>query len=135
MAIDPATHRLFVGGGPSLVMIDASNGKVVASLPICAGTDATWFDPGTKNVFASCGDGHIVVAHEDGPARLSLVETIETARGARTMALDPVTHRVYVAAQTFGPADPNAPAPAPGRRGGGPPPLPNSLHVNVYAMK
>jgi DNA-binding beta-propeller fold protein YncE len=132
MAIDVTTHRVFVGGGPSLVMIDANSGKVAASLPICMGTDATFFDPGTRNVFVSCADGHIVVAHEDSPSKLSMVETITTARGARTMALDPVTHRVYTAAQEFGPVDPNAPLPAPGRRGG-PPPVPDSFHVLVFA--
>ena len=131
MAIDTATHRLFVGGGPSLVMMDANNGTVVASLKICGGTDATWFDAATKNVFVSCGDGHIVVAHEDSPSSLSMVETITTARGARTMALDPVTHRVYTAAQEFAPVDPAAPA-QPGRRGG-PPPVPDSFHVLVFA--
>jgi DNA-binding beta-propeller fold protein YncE len=132
MAIDVATHRLFVGGGPSLVMIDAASGKVVANLNICGGTDATWFDPATKNVFVSCGDGHIVIAHEDSPSQLSLVETLTTARGARTMTLDPMTHRIYTAAQEFAAPDPNAPPPAAGRRGG-PPPVPNSFHVLVFA--
>ena len=132
MAIDVAAHRLFVGGGPSLVMLDAQSGKVVADLKICGGTDATWFDPATRNVFVSCGDGHIVVAHEDSPSKLSLVETLTTARGARTMALDPATHRIYTAAQEFAAPDPNAPPPAPGRRGG-PPPVPDSFHVLVFA--
>jgi len=132
MAIDTATHRLFVGGGPALVMLDARTGGVVASLNICGGTDATWFEPATRNVFVSCGDGHIVVAHEDSPSKLSLIETITTARGARTMALDPVTHRVYTAAQEFAVPDPNAPPPAAGRRGG-PPPVPDSFHVLVFA--
>ena len=132
MAIDLAAHRLFVGGGPSLVMLDAQSGKVVAELKICGGTDATWFDPATKNVFVSCGDGHIVVAHEDTPSKLSLVETLTTARGARTMTLDPVTHRIYTAAQEFAAPDPNAPPPAAGRRGG-PPPVPDSFHVLVFA--
>jgi len=131
MAIDLETHRLFVGGGPALVMLDARSGSVVANLNICAGTDATWFDPATKNVFVSCADGHIVVAHEDTSSKLSLVETITTARGARTMALDPVTHRLYTAAQQFAAADPNAP-PLAGRRGG-PPPVPDSFHVLVFA--
>jgi DNA-binding beta-propeller fold protein YncE len=134
MAIDPATHRLFVGGGPSLVMLDANSGKVVASLKICGGTDATAFDPATKNVFVSCGDGHITVAHEDSPTALSLVETFETSRGARTMALDPATHRVYTAAVDFGAPVPNAPPPPPGRRGG-PPPIPDSFHVMVFGPK
>ena len=133
MAIDLATHRLFVGGGPSLVMLDAATGAVLTSLNICGGTDATWFDPGTKNVFVSCADGHIVVAHEDTPSRLSLVETMTTARGARTMALDPVTHRVYTAAVDFAVADPNATPPA-GRRGG-PPQVPDSFHVLVFAAQ
>ena len=132
MAIDTQTHRLFVGGGPSLVMIDAAGGRVVATLKICGGTDATWFEPATKNVFVSCADGHIVVAHEDSPSQLSLVETITTARGARPMAIDSSTHRIYTAAQEFSAPDPNAPAPAPGRRGG-PPPIPDSFHVLVFA--
>jgi hypothetical protein len=132
MAIDVNTHRLFVGGGPSLVMLDTRSGSVVASLKICGGTDATWFDPATKNVFVSCGDGHIVIAHEDSPSQLSLVETLTTARGARTMTLDPVTHRIYTAAQEFAAPDPNAAPPAPGRRGG-PPPVPDSFHVLVFA--
>ena len=131
MAIDTATHRLFVGGGPALVMVDASSGKVTASVPICAGTDATWFDPGPKLVFVSCSDGHITVAHEDAPDKLTVVQTIETSRGARTMALDTATHRIYVAAQNYAPPDPNAAPPAGGGRGRGPAPIPESLHVIV----
>jgi len=129
MAIDTATHRLFVGGGPSLVAIDARSGEVTATLPICGATDATWFDASTKNVFVSCGDGHITVAHEDSPSKLSLVETIDTVRGARTMALDPATHRVYVMAQEFGPPDPATP----GARGGRP--VPDSLRVLIFAAQ
>ena len=138
MAIDPASRRLFVGGGKFVVMIDITSGKVVANAPICQGTDATWFDPGTKMVFSSCGDGNITVSHEDGPDKLTVVGTIPTARGARTMALDVATHRLYTAAQDFAPADAVTPAPAPpagGRGRGGPPPIPDTLHVLVYGMK
>lgn len=139
MAIDPATHRIFVGGGPSQVMIDATNGRVVASVAICRGTDATWFDPGTKMSFSSCSDGHITVVHMDSPDSLTVVETIDTTRGARTMALDAATHRIYVAGARYEPVDPNAPAPPPppaGRRGrGGPPAIPDSFHVLVFGMQ
>jgi DNA-binding beta-propeller fold protein YncE len=135
MAIDAAAHRLFVGGGDFLVMMDGQTGKVLASAPICAGTDATVFDAATKNVFVSCSDGHITVAHVDSPSKLSVVQTIDTARGARTMALDPANHRVYVAAQNFQPVDPNAPAPPAGGRGRGPAAIPDSLHVIVYGQK
>src|SRR5262245_5889494 len=77
MAIDTATHRLFVGCGPSVVMMDATSGKVVASAPICGGTDATWFDPATHMVFASCGDGHITVLKVSGDT-LAVAQTIDT---------------------------------------------------------
>jgi DNA-binding beta-propeller fold protein YncE len=133
MAIDPANHRLFVGGGPAMVMMDAKTGKVVAHAPICQGTDATFYDAGTHMVFASCGDGHITVMKAAGDT-LTVVQTIQTARGARTMALDPATHTIYTAAQNFGAVDPNAPPPAVGR-GRGPAPVPDSFHVLVFAMK
>jgi DNA-binding beta-propeller fold protein YncE len=132
MAIDTATHRLFVGGGKFMVMIDAASGKVVANAPICTGTDATFFDPGTKYAFSSCSDGNITVVHEDAPDKLTVVQTIATSRGARTMTLDPATHRLYTAAQNFQPADP-AGTPAAGR-GRGPAPIPESFHVLVFGM-
>src|SRR6058998_2888655 len=86
MAIDTATHRLFVGGGPNMVMIDAKSGKVLANAPICRGTDATQFDAGAKMAFSSCSDGHITAVKVDGDT-LTVVQTIETTRGARTMAI------------------------------------------------
>ena len=135
MAIDPSTHRVFVGGDKFLVMLDGQSGKVVSNVPICDGTDATSFDPSTKNIFASCSDGHITVAHMDSPAKLTLVGTITTARGARTNAVDPTTHRVYVAAQDYQPVDPNAAPPAGGGRGRGPAAVPDSLKVLVYGPK
>jgi YVTN family beta-propeller protein len=135
MAIDPATHRVFVGGGKFLVMLDGQTGKVVANVPICDGTDATGYDSGTKNIFVSCSDGHITVAHMDSPAKLTLVGAITTARGARTNAVDPTTHRVYVAAQDYQPVNPNAAPPAAGGRGRGPAAVPDSLKVLVYGPK
>jgi DNA-binding beta-propeller fold protein YncE len=117
-------------------MIDARTGRVVANVPICSGTDATAYDPGTKMVFASCSDGNITAAKVDGD-RLSVVQTIPTARGARTMAIDTATHRLYVAAQDFQAPAPNAPAPAtpPAGRGRGPAAVPDSFHVLVFGMK
>jgi YVTN family beta-propeller protein len=138
MAIDTASHRLFVGGGPNTVMIDTTTGKVVSSVAICQGTDATWFDPGTKMVFSSCSSGQISAMHMDSPSKLTLAYTIETVRGARTMALDAATHRIYVAGQKYQPVDPSAvpaPPPAVGRGGrGGPPAVPDSFHVLVFSM-
>jgi hypothetical protein len=131
MAIDAPNHRLFVGGGGFMVMMDAASGKVLAQVPICGGTDATAFDPASRTAFASCGDGHITVVHQDGPDKLKVQQTLTTARGARTMALDPVTHNLYTATQSYEAAD-SARAPAAGARGRGPAPVPDSFHVLVF---
>ena len=132
MAIDTAAHRLFVGAGKFMLMMDANSGKILASVPICTGTDSTWYDAATKLAFSSCGDGNITVAHVDGPDKMTVVQTIKTATGSKTMALDPVTHKLYVAGAKPMAADPNAPAPA--GRGRGPQRDPNSFHVFVYGM-
>lgn len=136
MAIDQATHRLFVGGGPNTVMMDGNSGKVIASLPICSGTDATWYDAASKLVFSSCGSGNgaITVGKVEGD-KITPVQNITTVRGARTMALDSATHNLYVVGQKYVPADPNAPAPAGGRGGrGGPPAIADSFHVEIFGM-
>ena len=134
MAIDTVGHRLFIGGGKALVMIDESSGKVVANVPICAGTDATTYDAATKLVFVSCSDGHVTIARVDGPDKLSVVQTLDTMPRSRTMTLDPVTHKIYLAAVKLQPPDPNAPAPQPGQRGRGPAPVPESFHVLIFGM-
>jgi DNA-binding beta-propeller fold protein YncE len=132
MAIDPATHRLFVGGGKFLVMIDDTNGKVVANVPICTGTDATVYDAATKLVFVSCSDGHVTIAHVDSPSAMTVVQTLATSPRSRTLALDPVTHNIYLAAVKLPAPDPNAAAPAQGQRGRGPSAIPDSFHVLVF---
>lgn len=132
MAVDAASHRLFVGGGPALVMIDDTNGKVVAHVPICTGTDATGYDPSTKLVFVSCSDGKVTIAHVDGPDKLTVVQTLATSRGSRTIAVDPETHRLYLAAVSYQPVDPNAPPPAAGQRAARPTAIPDSFKVIVF---
>lgn len=98
MAIDVDNHRIFSGcHNQMMVMMDDTSGKVVATVPIGTGVDANAFDPGTKLAFASCGDGTTTIAHEDTPDQLTVVQTLKTERGARTMALDPVTHNIYLA--------------------------------------
>lgn len=135
MAIDRPSKRLFVGGGGFLALVEYTTGKVVASVPICTGTDATWFDPQTRLVFNSCSDGNITISRFDGSNGLAVIETLPTARGARTMTLDATTHRLYTAAQRFAPVDPNAPPPPAGARRGGPAAIPDSFHVLVFEMR
>ena len=98
MAIDTKNHRLFLGCGNNLmVMMDSTTGKVVGSVPIGAGVDADAFDPGTQLAFASCGGaGATTIAHEDSPDKLTVVQTLKTENGARTMTLDPTTHKIYL---------------------------------------
>lgn len=104
MAIDTAHHRLFLGCENHLMlMLDSNTGKVVTSVPIGSGVDANAFDAGTQLAFSSNGEGNVTIAHEDSPSKLSVVQTLATQASARTMALDPSTHRIYLAAATFAP--------------------------------
>ncbi len=99
MAMDAKTRRIFSGcDNKMMAVMNADTGKVVTTVPIGDGVDATWFDPETKYVFNSCGqDGVLTVIHEDSPDKYSVVENVTTEKGARTMALDTKTHTVYLA--------------------------------------
>jgi DNA-binding beta-propeller fold protein YncE len=97
LTIDANTHRLFVGcHNKMMVVVDAETGKVVDHQPIGQGVDAAAFDPATGQVYFSCGDGTVTVIHEDGPNKYSVAETVKTKVGARTMALDPKTHDLFL---------------------------------------
>lgn len=105
LAIDAANEILIVGcHNKVMAFVEGSTGKVLGTVPIGQGVDANRFDPGTGFAFASCGDGTLTIAHEDSPTKFSLVEMIQTQRGARTMALDYATHTVYLVTGEFGPA-------------------------------
>jgi DNA-binding beta-propeller fold protein YncE len=97
MAMDRANRRLFVGcRSKVMAVLNADTGKVITTLPIGDHVDATAFDAETKLIFNSNGEGTISVIHEDGPDKYSLVETVKTAPRAKTMALDPKTHRLFL---------------------------------------
>lgn len=136
MAIDLVNHRLFIGCDNLMVMMDSTSGKVVGTVPIGAGVDANRFDPGTKLAFASCGGaGSVTVAREETPDNLTVVQTLETARGARTMTLDPKTHKIYLAAVDYQAPPANPPAGNPPAKAGRPQAVPNSFKVLVYGME
>jgi hypothetical protein len=86
-----------------MVISDAVAGKVITTVPIGRGVDGCCFDAGTGLAFASTGDGAITVVHEDTPGQFRVVETVKTAPGARTMALDPRTHTLYTVTAQFEP--------------------------------
>jgi len=98
LSIDVAHARLFaVCSNKLMAVVDALTGKVLATPAIGAGPDASAFDPGTQLAFSSNGrDGTLTVIHEDSPYAFSVVQTATTKAGARTMALDPVTHTIYL---------------------------------------
>ena len=105
LSMDTANHRLFVGcRNKKLVVVNAENGKVVADLPIGERVDATAFDPKTKLVFSSCGDGTVTVVHQDSADKYTVVETIKTRTGSKTMGLDPKTHRLFIPGAEYKPA-------------------------------
>ncbi len=128
MAIDLKNHRLFLGcgGSKTMLMLDSTSGKVVASVPIGDGVDANAFDPETQLAFASCGDGTVTIAREDAPDKLTVVQTLKTQPGSRTMTIDPTTHKIYLAAAKY------EAAPAGQRRGKL---IADSFKVLVYGME
>ena len=132
MAYDAQNKRLFLGCGNKLmVMMDSETGKVVGSVPIGQGVDATKFDSGTMLAFCSCGDGTVTIAHEDSPDKLTVVQTLKTEPRARTMALDTKTHKIYLASARFGAATDQ---PAGGKKGR-PSAVPGTFKVLVYGME
>lgn len=100
MSLDKANHRLFIGcrNPQKLVVMSTENGKVLGSLPIGAGVDATQFDSG--EAFASCRDGSLVVAAEKA-GTFQVQHVVKTPEGARTMGLDPTTHTLYLPTAEF----------------------------------
>jgi DNA-binding beta-propeller fold protein YncE len=104
LALDKKNRRLFSGcDNKMMAVVNADTGKVITTLPIGEGVDANGFDPETQLAFASCGDGSLTVVHEDSPDKFSVVQSVATARGARTMTLDSKTHQIYLVTAKFGP--------------------------------
>jgi hypothetical protein len=104
LAIDIKNRRLFAGcDNKMMAIVNADSGKVISTVPIGEHVDANRFDPETGLAFASCGDGSMTVVHEDSPDRFTVVQSVATERGARTMELDSKTHDLYTVTAKFGP--------------------------------
>jgi len=103
MAMDRANHRLFIGCRSRIMaVIDSESGKVVATLPIGDHVDATAFDEDSRLIFFSNGEGTISVIHQDSPDKYSAVETVKTLPRAKTLALDPKTHQLFLSTAEAG---------------------------------
>jgi len=85
-----------------MAVMNADTGQVITTLPIGDHVDATAFDPDSKLIFNSNGEGTVTVIHEDGPDKYSVVETVKTLPKAKTMALDLKTHQLFLSAAEAG---------------------------------
>ena len=104
LSLDRKNRRLFAGcGNKKMAIVNADNGNAVASPAIGDGCDATAFDADFDLAFASAGDGTVTVIHEDSADKFSVLQTVTTQKGARTMALDSKTHQVFTVTAKVGP--------------------------------
>jgi YVTN family beta-propeller protein len=116
LAIDQKHHRVFAACANKLMaVVNTDDGHVVASVPTGGGADGAEFDSSGQIAFSpNGGDGTLTVIHEDSPDKFSVVQTLPTQRGARTMTLDPKTHTVFLITAEFGqPPAPTAERPHP----------------------
>jgi len=121
LAMDTKARRLFsVCGNRVMAVSDPDKGAIVATLPIGAGSDGVAFDPGTGYAISSNGDGTLTIVQQTG-GKYDVLENIATERGARTIAVDEKTHRVYLPTATAGQA----------AAGGRAPYLPDSFKILV----
>jgi YVTN family beta-propeller protein len=128
LAIDLKNKRLFSVCDKILAVSDYENGKLVTTVPIGNGPDAVRYDPATGLIFASCGEGVLTVVKQESADKYTVLETVPTARGARTMELDLKTHNVFLITAEFGPA----PAPTTEQPRPRPPVLPGTFQVMVF---
>lgn len=117
IAYDTASNRIFSGCGKTSVVVDASTGRVVATIANGDGVDALGWDAAEKLLYIPAGrDGNVTVVHQDTPDRYTVVATVPTMRGAKTITVDPMSHVAYLFQPEYGPLPAGTPAPAPGQR-------------------
>ncbi len=129
LALDRKNGRLFIGcRNQVMVVLDTHTGKVIQTVPIGKGVDATVFDHESGIIYNSCGDGTLTVIHQDDPAHYSVTETVKTQQGSRTMAVDSKTGHLFLAAAQFGPQPtPTSDNPKPRRKI-----LPGTFEILVF---
>jgi DNA-binding beta-propeller fold protein YncE len=129
LAIDTKTKRLFSTCDKLLVVMDATDGKIIDKLPIGDGCDGAAFDPATKLVFASNGEGTVTVIKEVSKNEFKVIENVPTKRGARTIAIDEKTHTLYLPTADY------EPLPADAAKNTRPKMIPGSFQVLVLEKK
>ncbi|HEY3384524.1 MAG TPA: hypothetical protein VGK32_22425 [Vicinamibacterales bacterium] len=113
LAIDTKSHRLFVGcGNGKLILMDSRNGAVLDTAPTGTGNDGVEFDAATGLIFSAETEGTLTILQVASDGRLKVVQTLRTPWRSKTMALDPVTHKIYVASGLYQPLPPSKPGEA-----------------------
>jgi YVTN family beta-propeller protein len=132
LAVDAKHHRLFSAcGNKKLAVLDSDTGKVIATPPIGDDPDGLAFEPATGRIFVPNTDGTLTIIQEDSPDKYTVLQTVTTQRGCRTVTLDEKTGRVITCAPKFGPA----PAPVKGGPRPKAPVLPGSFEAIVVGVK
>jgi YVTN family beta-propeller protein len=107
LALDSTHHRSFsVCANAVMTILNTMTGKVVATLPIGKGVDGADFDSESQNAFSANGEGTLTIVHESDPDHFAVIQTLSTAQGARTVALDPNTHELFLPTASFGAVKP-----------------------------
>src|SRR6266481_58156 len=124
IAYDKASNRIFSGCNGTSVVVDPNTGKIVATIKNGTRVDALGWDPSKKLIYIpNGGQGNVTAVHQDSPDKYTVVDTVATFAGAKTITVDPVTHNAYLFQPERGPAPAppaDAPPPTPGGRGRGP---------------
>jgi DNA-binding beta-propeller fold protein YncE len=134
LAFDVKNHILFVAcrKPANMVMMNADDGKIIAALPIGAGTDGAVFNPATMEAFSSQGDGTLTVIKENSPTGFVVEQTVQTPVRAKTLTLDSKTNNILLITAEFAPPPaPTTPPPAGGRGGGRGAMVPDTFSIVV----
>ena len=111
---------------PMMVILRANDGKILTSLPLAGGSDGAVFNPATMEAFSTHGNGTLTVVKETGPTAFEVEQNLQTMNGARTIAFDSKTNRIFTMSDERGPAPPPPPGGGRGARGG---PIPGSFTI------
>lgn len=127
MAMDTRHRRLFIGGRNKVfAVMDADNGKIIQTFPIGSGVDSNVFEPKTGLVFSAMRDATLYIFHEDTPEKFSQVQIVQTEYGARNIALDPETHKLFADTADFSAAAASSSAQPT------PVPIPGTFRLLIY---
>jgi DNA-binding beta-propeller fold protein YncE len=123
ITLDKANNRIFTAcrQNKGMTVVDATTGKVITTVPIGGGVDAVCYDPETKLVFCSCGDGTTTIIKQQSADDYNVIQTLKTPVRAKTMALDTRTHKIYLSVAEFEPGTRKV--------------LPNTFKILVYKMQ